>query len=96
MEGVVPQQERDRRAKVLRVLSEKKLHHFYAEHLGDEATVLFEQERAGGMMRGFTENYIRVSTPYKANLVNTLQKVRLREIDKKGCVRLEMVESSSS
>ena len=84
--GVVPQQERRRRAKMLRILSEKKLRHFYEDHLGSTAMVLFEQENVAGMMQGFTDNYIRVTVPYEARWTNTLQEVMLREINAAGLV----------
>lgn len=87
--GVVPQEERARRAKMLRILSEKKLRRFYEDHLGGVATVLFEQANAGGMMEGFTENYIRVTAPYDASLVNTLQTVYLKSINTAGLVTID-------
>lgn len=85
---VVPLQERTRRAKMLRTLSEKKLRHFYETHIGDTATVLFEQEETAGTMQGFTENYIRVIAPYEAHRVNTLQPVQLQRINTAGLMEV--------
>lgn len=48
MEGTVPIQERKRRNKMLRILSEKKLRHFYAQHEGTNRPVLFEHETEKG------------------------------------------------
>ncbi len=87
--GVVPQEVRVRRAKMLRILSEKKLHRFYEENLEKTANVLFEQEKTEGVMEGFTDNYIRVTAPYKASLVNKFQKVRLRSINEAGLMNID-------
>jgi threonylcarbamoyladenosine tRNA methylthiotransferase MtaB len=63
LKEVIPIDERKRRNKMLRILSQKKLQHFYRQHLGKTATVLFEAPEKDGTMSGFTENYIQVSIP---------------------------------
>lgn len=73
----VPPEEKHRRSRELLALSEGKLRAFYGAHAGREARVLFEQARKGGMMHGFTENYIRVEAPYDASSVNEVRRVRL-------------------
>ncbi|MDR0907865.1 MAG: tRNA (N(6)-L-threonylcarbamoyladenosine(37)-C(2))-methylthiotransferase MtaB [Rikenellaceae bacterium] len=56
----------------------QRLHRQFAERfVGTEAVVLFEGSRKDGMMSGFTGNYIKVSAPYDAALVNTLVPVTL-------------------
>lgn len=90
MAGVVPQQERVKRARMLRILSEKKLNDFYRQHLGQTATVLFEYGADDGVIEGFTENYIRVQLPYQAGLANKLYKVRLKEVNPEGMVVPEL------
>ena len=92
LEEGVPFKERSRRAKMLRILSEKKKRYFYTENLGSVATVLFEQQ-AGGSMEGFTENYIRVVAPFDPLLVNTVQKVRLKMMNERGLVEVDSVVS---
>ena len=92
LDGVVPQEERTRRAKMLRILSEKKQRRFYEDHLGGWGTVLFEQEEVEGMMEGFTENYIRVTAPYEASLTNSLQAVYLKDINAAGLVTIDTTE----
>lgn len=87
--GVVPQEARNKRAKMLRILSEKKLRRFYEDNLGRVATVLFEQANPGGVMEGFTENYIRVTAPYEASLANSLQEVYLKSINAAGLVTID-------
>lgn len=86
MADVVPQKERVKRARMLRILSEKKLRHFYSQHLGHTATVLFEYGTDDGVTEGFTENYIRVQVPYQPALANRLCKVLLKEINAAGLV----------
>lgn len=89
MKGVVPQKIRNKRSKMLRGLSVKKRRAFYESQLGNELTVLFESENKGGYIYGFTENYVKVKTPWNPKLINTLHKVRLTKIDDDGLVRFE-------
>ena len=95
MDHVVPQKERVKRARMLRILSEKKLRHFYNQHLGHTATVLFEYGADDGVMEGFTENYIRVQLPYQEPLANRLYKVRLKEINAEGMVVPELLKTQT-
>ena len=81
LDGVVPVKTRMERAKMLRILSEKKRHKFYTENLGKTYTVLYEAEEDNGKMFGFTENYIKVETDYDPLLVNELVKINLLEIN---------------
>ena len=74
---VVPMAERHRRSKMLHAISEQKLADFYALHKGEKAVVLWESKREGDMMSGFTENYIRVTTPYDKKKVNTFEEIVL-------------------
>jgi threonylcarbamoyladenosine tRNA methylthiotransferase MtaB len=76
----VPVEERKNRTQKYINLSEKKLRAFYEKNLGTLRTVLFEEQTNGGMMGGFTENYIRVEAPYKAGSINQLLKVRLGSV----------------
>lgn len=70
-------------------LSEKKLRAFYEKYLGTKHTVLFEKPlKSGEVMSGFTDNYIRVETPYKEELVNELRDVKLQTILPNGHVTI--------
>lgn len=60
---IVDDKEKKRRAHRLLVLSDEKTQAFYAEHIGQEADVLFEKAPRGKAMHGFTENYVRVELP---------------------------------
>jgi len=92
MDGVVPKNIRNKRSKMLRGLSAKKLRAFYESQLGKSKTVLFEKAEKENQISGFTENYVKVSFPYDKNLVNTIQKIRLTGIDETGNVRGEIIE----
>ncbi len=80
-------EERKRRTQRYINLSEKKLRAFYEKHLGTKQTVLFEMPlKNGETMSGFTNNYIRVETPFRENLINELQGVELQSILPNGNV----------
>jgi len=91
MEGVVPANVRAKRSKMLRSLSVKKRRAFYESQLGTNRTVLFESDNKEGYIHGFTENYVRVKTPWNPELVNTLQEINLTKIDEEGSVRMEFL-----
>ena len=79
----------NKRSKMLRSLSIKKRRYFYESQLGKNHEVLFESENKKGYITGFTENYIRVRTPWNPALTNTLLKVKLDRIDDEGFVRIK-------
>jgi threonylcarbamoyladenosine tRNA methylthiotransferase MtaB len=92
MEGVVSMDVRKKRNKMLRILSAKKLRQFYEQHAGSERPVLFEHENKDGFMFGFTDNYVKVRTPFDEALCNSIVKVKLRSIDADGVVQIEKPE----
>lgn len=93
MSGVVPANVRAKRSKMLRGLSVKKRRAFYESQLGTSRTVLFESENKEGYIHGFTENYVKVKTPWNPELVNTLHEIQLTKIDDDGVVRMEFAPS---
>lgn len=92
MENVVPMNVRSKRSKMLRGLSVKKRRAFYESQIGTNRTVLFESENKEGYIHGFTENYVKVKTPWNPELVNTLHEINLTRIDEDGSVRMEFLE----
>lgn len=92
MVGIVPMNVRNKRSKMLRGLSVKKRRAFYESQLGLTKTVLFESENKEGYIHGFTENYVKVKTPWNPELVNTLHDIELTKIDEDGLVRFEFSE----
>ncbi len=88
MDNAVPMRTRQKRSKMLRILSEKKRQAFYRRNLGREATVLFENDIENGRMHGFTENYIRVTARYDPVRINDILRVNLKEINEDGLVEV--------
>lgn len=91
-DGVVSANVRSKRSKMLRGLSVKKRRAFYEKELNTQHTVLFESENKEGYIHGFTENYVKVKTPWNPELVNTLHDITLTKIDEDGLVRFNFVE----
>ena len=89
LNGIIPKKIRAKRSKMLRGLSAKKRRFFYESQLGNSLTALFESENKEGYIHGFTENYVKVKTPWNPELVNTLHEITLTEIDEDGSVRLK-------
>ena len=94
MEEAVPMNVRNKRSKMLRGLSVKKRRAFYESQMGTQRTVLFESENKEGYIHGFTENYVKVKTPWNPDLVNTLHPIQLTKIDDDGAVRMEFLKAS--
>jgi len=92
LKNVIPQEERNRRAKMLRILSEKKLTSFYRDNLGKVGKVLFEKNESEQFSYGFTENYVRVATKNNAELPNTVHRMRLDIINTEGLVEAVFVD----
>ena len=67
---VVPINTRHERNKTLRNLSYMKMQYFTRQHEGQVRKVLFEGHEKNGMMEGYTDNYIRISTPFQQKLAN--------------------------
>ncbi len=86
MENSVPLKTRQKRSKMLRILSEKKRRKFYEENIGKHKRVLFEEDIEDGYMHGYTENYIRVRAKYDPVLVNDVKSVQLTEISPSGAM----------
>ena len=75
---IVPKAVRDERVARMMELSERQQREFIERFLGTERPVLFEQPPAGSkVMHGFTDNYIRVTVPYREELVNKVSTVLL-------------------
>ena len=72
IEPVVPMHTRHERNKVLRNLSYMKMQYFTQQHAGQARKVLFEANSKSGMMEGYTDNYIKITAPYKAEWVNEI------------------------
>ena len=91
IKGVVSPKQRQKRSKMLRGLSAKKRRAFYESQLNTIRVVLFENENKSGYIYGFTENYVKVKTPWNPDLCNTIHDVKLLKIDEDGLVRFEFI-----
>lgn len=76
----VDPQTKHRRTRKMMALSDKKLRQFTEKYIGTVRPVLFEHAvDEHGMMKGFTDNYLRVAIPADERLFNRLADVRLLE-----------------
>jgi len=69
---VVPVTIRHQRTKILRSLSYKKSQQFSRSHSGETRKTLFEGKNKNGMMEGYTDNYIKISVPFKEEWNNQI------------------------
>jgi threonylcarbamoyladenosine tRNA methylthiotransferase MtaB len=75
---IVPIQKRHERNKILRNLSYQKLQYFTESQRGATRKVLFESPKVNKenegmlMLEGFTDNYIKVETPHRAEWSNQI------------------------
>jgi len=69
---IVPIHIRNERNKTLRNLSYMKAQYFQQQFAGQKRKVLFEDFTKNGMMEGYTDNYIRVTTPYRKEWANNI------------------------
>ena len=76
---IVDQHTKHLRTRRMMALSDKKLEAFTRRYLGTVRPVLFEHTTDGGIMKGFTDNYLRVEVPADESLVNRVAMVRLVE-----------------
>ncbi len=72
IEPAVPIHTRHERTKILRSLSYKKMQQFLACNSGETRKVLFESKNKNRMMEGYTDNYIKITTPYKEEWTNEI------------------------
>ena len=74
---VVPVHIRQQRNKILRTLSYHKMQEFARQHIGQTRKVLFEGLNKNGMMEGYSDNYIKVTVPYRAEWENEIVEWRI-------------------
>jgi threonylcarbamoyladenosine tRNA methylthiotransferase MtaB len=72
IQPVVPMHERNERNKVLRNLSHQKLQYFTQQFADTTRKVLWESADKNGIMEGYTDNYIKVQTPHRAEWANNI------------------------
>jgi threonylcarbamoyladenosine tRNA methylthiotransferase MtaB len=72
LKPVVPINIRNERNKTLRNLSYMKLQYFTEQHAGQSRKVLFEKNGKNEMMDGYTDNYIKITTPFRKEWANEI------------------------
>lgn len=72
LKPVVPVHVRNERNKILRNISYSKMQQFTEQHIGQSRKVLFESVNKNGMMEGYTDNYIKITAPYRKEWENTI------------------------
>ena len=92
MPGKVQSRISTERVSRLEELSAKLNRAFAEKFIGTERDVLFESTNHNGVMYGYTDNYLRVSTPFDEKAVNNICRVRLDSIDANGDVCATLIE----
>ncbi len=92
--GTVPQAERKARNNRLRILSTLKQRAFYEKHIGTHRRVLWETDNKDGRLHGYSENYIRLSTPFDSRKINTVEHIRVGTWRADGTCEAEHFNSS--
>ena len=91
MSNIVPKNIRNQRSRMLRSLSEKKSRAFYNSQLNSKRIVLYESENKYGYIHGYTDNYVKVRTPWDPKLSNKLVYSKLKNVDDEGFMRAEKI-----
>jgi len=87
----IPKETINQRSKELQYLAEQKEKAFYKENLGNTRPVLFENYQKDNQMFGFTDNYIKIETPYNPELTEQVAQVKLKSINDKGNVTVDIL-----
>jgi threonylcarbamoyladenosine tRNA methylthiotransferase MtaB len=93
IDDVIPMETRQKRSKMLRILSSKKKRAFYESQEGNLGEVLFEADDNDGMMHGFTKNYVKVKTAFNPDLINSEMTVQLQHLDRDGVMKIATAET---
>lgn len=68
------------RSEVLINKSKELTNEFLSNFVGKELEVLFEEKSNDGFMKGYSENYIRVSVDYNEEFINKIVKVKILNV----------------
>ena len=81
----------------LRILGQMKKSAFYQSQKDQVRSVLFEEEIKNNRLFGYTDNYIRVETPYHPLLENAIAQVRIGDFNGQACeAEILSVDSAST
>ena len=90
LNNVVPSSIRSKRSKLLRALSVQLKRKFYMSQLGTIKNVLFEPENRNGFIYGFSNNYVRIKTPWRSSIKDKIIPFELQNISDDGLVTGEV------
>ena len=90
LNNVVPSSIRSKRSKLLRALSVRLKRKFYMSQLGTIKNVLFEPENRNGFIYGFSNNYVRIKTPWRSSIKDKIIPFELQNISDDGLVTGEV------
>ena len=90
LNNVVPRNIRSKRSKLLRALSVQLKRKFYMSQLGTSKNVLFESENRNGFIYGFSNNYVRIKTPWRSSIKDKIIPFELQNISDDGLVTGEV------
>lgn len=93
-DGKVKPTEMKHRLNELSMLSESLHRQFYQNNIGGIEKVLFESTRKGGLMFGFTGNYIKVETSYDKSLIGKIATVRMTKLNQDGNMEVEIIDNA--
>ena len=88
--GKVKHEDKEARSRKLISLSSEKHHHFLLSSAGSSASVLFEHTKSGGMISGYTANYIRVEHPWHSSLAGQIRNVILTGMTGSDRMKIEI------
>jgi threonylcarbamoyladenosine tRNA methylthiotransferase MtaB len=84
MDGKVRNNVIEQRHRILTLVSDSKRKKFYEFNIGRYEKVIFESKLRGGLISGFTSNYIKVEAPFQSNLIGKVVDVSLESIGETG------------
>jgi threonylcarbamoyladenosine tRNA methylthiotransferase MtaB len=91
MPDKVPSYISTQRVARLEELSDMLHAEFCAKSVGTEQEVLFESAMRGGMMYGYTGNYVRVKAPYDKSAINRICRVKMLSMDENNDIVAEVL-----
>ncbi len=91
MPGKVQPSVATRRVEALEELCGRLHSEFCGRFVGSEADVLFESTMRGGMMFGYTGNYLRVCAPYDRRRINDICHVKLTAMNASRDITAEII-----
>lgn len=91
MSGNIDKNIRQQRSAEMHQLGAELKTNFINRHINEKRPVLFEKEIKNSFIYGFTDNYIRVKTPYQKGMENKIFRVKLLNPDREGTVEGQLL-----